>query len=135
MSCFWEGNLQALRQKARYLMKYNIIIPNNMNAQQFAKYLQNYSIPTRDIMCNGQMLTGKQMMENLEWIKSYNVGDVYQGYYCGTFDPFLFLIAQLFRVNIEHDYNGILIKYQNINYGAETIKVSSSKTHFRSVTR
>ena len=131
MSCFWEGNLQALRQKTIYLRRHNIIIPNNMNVEGFAKWVQNYAIPTYGVLCNGQMLTSKQITENLEWVKSYNVKDVYQGYYCSTFDPFLFLIAQLFRVNIEHNYDGALIRYQNMNYGAETIKVSSSKTHFK----
>lgn len=134
MSCFWEGNLQALRRKEAYLSKHNIFIPSNMNAQHFANWVQDYSIPTYGVMCNGQILTDKQITENLEWVKSYNVKDVYQGYYCSTFDPFLFLIAQLFRVSIEHNYNGAIINYRNMNYGAEIIKVSSSKTHFKSIT-
>lgn len=131
MSCFWDGNLKALKKKTNYLQKHNIKSPNNFRAKQFAKYLQDNSVKTCDVLCNEQKLTREQIKENMEWIKSYNVQNVKQGYDCSTCDPFLLLISQLFRVNIEHDYDGTLIKYQNVNNDAETIYVSSNKKHFK----
>ena len=68
---------------------------------------------TENIKCNDEYLTELQLIENFEWIK--NIRKPLKGYDCSTCDPLFFLVCQLYNVSIHHNYNGHMIKYQNMN--------------------
>ena len=80
---------------------------------------------------DNEEFTEKQLVENYDWVKSFDITQINQGYWCSICDPFLSLISELYCINIEHNYNGFLMKYTNQeNLENKTIYVSSDKGHF-----
>jgi hypothetical protein len=77
-----------------------------------ATFLKRNNRYTPDVTWQGERLTPKQMQENVEHVRNYNPDHVGYGYLCSTCDPFLLLVSQLFRVNIEHQYLNTIIRYR-----------------------
>ena len=44
-------------------------------------------------------------------IKDFNENNINQGYDCSSCDPFMILLCELFKININYDYNGNNIQY------------------------
>ena len=132
MTCFWQGIINALKDKI--LLLHNSAVSNKLKSltpQQTILILKKYSTPTIDVLWNDQPLSNKQYDENMQRIETLNINTINQGYDCSTCEPFLLLISQLFCVNIEHDYNGSLVTYTNIqNKDNYLIKFKSNKGHF-----
>lgn len=131
MACFWIGILGALDNATinTFIHKpYNDAKPR---PPEFINILKKYNVKTRDILWNESELTEKELEENFEHIRDYNLSKINQGYDCSTCDPFLLLVAQLFKVNITHNYNGHVIKYTvKNNKGIRQLKVRSNQGHF-----
>ena len=85
---------------------------------------------TKDIKWNGETLTDKQLEENFEHIRDFNVNSIGGGYLCSTCDPFLFLVCQLFQVDINHNYRGYMMRYRITN-PIKTLNFESNSGHFR----
>ena len=100
--------------------------PNNKN---FVKILKSNLRKTKDIIWNGETLTNKQLEENYEHIKDFNVDSIYGGYLCSTCEPFLFLVCELFKMNINHNYCGQLMSYKVTN-PIRTLNFKSNSGHF-----
>jgi len=62
-------------------------------------------------------------------IKDFNENNINQGYDCSSCDPFMILLCELFKININYDYNGNNIQYM-IDNSRKTIKYSSNQSHF-----
>lgn len=127
MTCFWNGIMSALTIEDFT----NIHLKNKPNIQQFIEILKNKNIPTTDILWQNNQLTNKEISENKEHISSFDINSINSGYLCSTCDPFLLLIAALFKVNIEHRYNNHMISYRHKTDGGEKyLKFSSDTGHF-----
>lgn len=98
---------------------------------EFVELLQANNEKTIDVIWNGSELTPKQLEENVEWVKSLNVKTINHGYFCSTCDPYLLLVAQIFRLNIIHTYlnHAINYTYTGANHNG-TVKVASNRGHF-----
>lgn len=116
MSCVWYGLIKKLKLKYKPLTLYNFIKINNRK--------------TLNVMCNGTFPTETQLIENYERIEKLNQNEVQNGYNCSTFDPLIFLISELYKVNIIHNYNGVIIRYEyieNDNINKEKVKIKRKK--------
>ena len=100
MTCFWDGIINGLNL--------------NMNAQSLVTLLKNNCVKTDSVYWNDNPITEKQMDENKERIKNFDISTINSGYDCSTFEPFLFLVSQIYRVDIKHNYNGNMITYKYI---------------------
>jgi hypothetical protein len=124
MTCFWNGILKKLTPQD--FSPYHIKKPNHHN---FVLFLQKHNMKTNLIKWNDTRLTDQQMNEHFTHIKDFQVKSIYKGYFCSTFEPFLFLICQLFKVSIDHCYCGNVMKYRHPN-GIRLLKFKSNKHHF-----
>lgn len=103
MSCFWDGLSSSLYS--------HNLIKNQPPAIQLAKFLKIHNMYTPNVKWQGERLSPQQMKENVDHISNYDTNQVGSGYLCSTCDPFLLLVSQLFRVNIEHQYLNTKIHY------------------------
>ena len=125
MACFWNSIIQSLNKTD--LDKLNI--KRFRNPLSLVLFLKVKNSKTTNVLWNNEPLTEKQMEENMQAIENYNHKNIYSGYFCSTFEPMLFLISHLFKVNIEHNYNGVHIKYVNYTGDYKWIYYKSSKDH------
>ena len=125
MACFWNSIIESLNRTD--LDKLNI--KRFRNPLSLVLFLKVKNCKTTDVLWNSEVLSPKQMEENMEAIKNYNHRNIYSGYFCSTFEPMLFLISQLFKVNIHHEFNGTPILYVNFTGNYKWIYYKSSKDH------
>lgn len=124
MTCFWDGILNRLTHED--FKQFNIQKPKN---KEFVLFLKSRNKQTRNVSWNDESLTKKQLEENFTHVKDFDVNTIKGGYFCSTFEPFLFLVSQLFQVNINHNYCGHMIKYR-INQKNRILQFSSNQGHF-----
>lgn len=131
MTCFWEGIINGL--SINILEKPHSSKNGNQIYIKFISYLKKHS---REILkaeslltWNSESLTHNYLEDQRQHIQNYNISAIGNGHDCSTCDPFLILIAILFRVTIYHNYNGSLIKYERKN-AKRTISFSSNIGHF-----
>ena len=124
MTCFWDGILSQLTNEdfAPYSM-------NKPKHKEFVEFLQKHNTITNKVSWNNESLTKKQLEENFTHVKDFQVDSIHKGYYCSTFEPFLFLVCQLFHVNINHCYCGNNMTYR-IHNDKRLLKFNSNKGHF-----
>jgi hypothetical protein len=126
MACFWNSIINRLN-KDNYFKQIN----NNIRLipEHFVLSLKENNRKTNNIIWQGEELTEKQKDENFEHINSYNIKEIYNGYYCSTFDPFLFLICDLFDISITNIYNNNKIEYINKFKSRYTMILYNNKGH------
>ena len=124
MTCFWNGILGQLSSDDYELFKQKKI---PKTPHELCSYLKQHNIKTINIMWNDEDITNNQVNENFEAISQYVFSD--DGYFCSTFDPFLFLISELFKVNIVHDTCHAMITYKCQN-SRKVFYFASNKGHF-----
>ena len=129
MSCFWNGILQQLTAGDLKLLELSQKTP-----QQLVQALKKKVQKTPNVRWNGNPLSEKELDENLEHIRSYNVRTINHGYWCSTCEPFLLLLAELLKVHIHHNYCRAAIHYtfvgDVINDNIRTLKFGSNRGHF-----
>ena len=128
MTCFWDGILHHLKEED-FQRVFQISKPNN---KIFVKLLKDNLRKTKNIKWNGESLTDQQLKENFAHIKDFDENSIQGGYLCSTCDPFLFLVSELFNVNINHNYCGYLMKYTNTQ-PIKTLNFKSNRGHFSAV--
>ena len=125
MSCFWDTLIQKLNKEDLN----NILKITNHNPKTFSNALKNENIKTDNVLWNDSEITDKEKLENFDHIKEYDINTLKNGYLCSVCDPFLLLISYLFRIEIVHHYNGVLVKYHNKIKTNYTITINSDKGH------
>ncbi len=100
-----------------------------LTARQLALFFIKHNRVTPDVRCNGNPLTISQLQENFTAVNELDIETIGDGYLCSTQDPFLCLVSQIFRVDIQHDYNGVVISYSVMN-SRKTIRYRSDSNHF-----
>jgi hypothetical protein len=127
MSCFWTG----LCGKIPGLQGHR---PDTLIAA-----LQSVNCYTRDVFwSSGEaapvLLTVKAMQENMEWVKGYDKNAYNNGHDTSICDPFLALVAQVFRLTIHHKYTGYQNAVHSVTYkhkdAVHTVNFHSSTSHF-----
>ena len=128
MSCFWDSLIKSIceEDKNQY---FNTILNVPLNPHNFVVILKEVNQKTNNILWNNEELTEQQIVENQEAIKEYNKDMTTAGYYCSTFDPFLFLLAEYLEIEINHNYNGNMIIYKHKKNNRYVIKISSDSGH------
>lgn len=120
MTCFWDGINNALRL--------------NINSRSLVTLLKINNIRTKNVLWNGSPLNEKQMEENYERIQNLNTDSIFSGYDCSTFDPVLFLVSELYRVDIKHTFIDTTINYKYKNDNSllcnRTLYFNSDRGHF-----
>lgn len=125
MTCFWDGIISSLD-----INDYKKIgIDKKPSPRDFVINLKKHNIKTSNVLWCNNKITDKQLGENYEAINNYDIKTINKGYFCSTFDPFLFLISEIFKLNIQHCYLKNTINYKNIN-NIKNIKYKSNKNHF-----
>lgn len=113
MSCVWLGLAKKLKLKHK--------------PQALFSSIKERNVQTPNILCNGEKLTEQQMDENYERINNLKYVDVVDGYDCSTCDPLLFLVAQLYDINIVHNFGKIKILYTHNNDDIKSKKGKNKK--------
>jgi len=128
MSCYWNALIKGLDENDfKKVNKPNIIT----NPRAFASLLkENNKIP-ENIFVGGIKLTKNECKEMFDAVKEYDINTTNCGYLCSISDCFLSLMCELFDLNIQHNYCGIEILYQNRsnNNIKKTVLVGSDKGH------
>ena len=92
------------------------------------KWLKSKNRKPVQVTWNGEKLTKQQMEENVQAISNMKLEDATSGYYTSCFEPMFFLLCEIFKINIDHNFNGV-----NIKYCHKTSKItkcfSSSSSH------
>lgn len=128
MTCFWNGILAALDVQS-INNTFGTKSKTKPNPRQFAQQLKNKNTKTTYVKWNGKPLTDKELEENFEAIKCYNISTIGRGYDCSCCDPFLLLVSQLFKVNISHRFNNANIRY-TFKDTKKTLNFASNRGHF-----
>lgn len=99
--------------------------------ESLIEYLRKKNRPTKKVKWNGEKLRPQLLQENIQHIGNFSAAreTLNAGYDCSTCDPFLLLVAQLFRVTIYHNYNGNHIWYKR-KHARQVLCFSSNKYHF-----
>jgi hypothetical protein len=129
MTCFWTGILTMLSQESiQSVFKCN----NRLSPSQLVTLFKQYNTATEDVLWNGNVLGQQELKENVESIKEYDVKTLNNGYLCSCCEPFLLLLCQLFRVNVHHNFNGVMIKYTYVSCANnnQTLICGSNRGHF-----
>ena len=129
MSCFWRGLLECLK-----LNELNETFGGTAVRRpvEFAKLLKNHNTRTPHVTWQGEKLSEKQMDENVEAIRDYNISHVNSGYWCSTCDPMMCLVCEIFRVDIDHKFLRTMIRYRYVgeNPRNRLIKCGNNRGHF-----
>jgi len=64
-------------------------------------------------------------------VEGYNPKHINNGYNCSICDPFLFLVAEIFKVNITHKYLNTIVHYCHIKKPERTLYFTSNTGHFQ----
>lgn len=135
MTCFWDGLLNRISVKEiNDSLKTSFY--DKPDSKGFVKLLKERNTHTVDVECvdadnTVSKLSKKALIENFEWIETYNADKICDGHDCSTGDPFLLLVCQLFSFDIYHTYNSkYFIKYVNKrNIYGRILCLSSDKGH------
>jgi hypothetical protein len=129
MTCFWDGIISSLNNEDFKLLN----LKQKPNPLQLIVSLQKHNKQTNNITWQGNSLSKKEKKENFTHVKEFNYKNINSGYLCSTSDPFLFLIAEILQVNVEHYYLNNKIKYKNKNKNKirKTLYFKSSRGHFQ----
>tara|TARA_Y100000590_G_C14976129_1_gene734373 strand:+ start:58 stop:450 length:393 start_codon:yes stop_codon:yes gene_type:complete len=127
MTCFWDGLLAGLTKEDFTTFH----LKHKPNVKAFIQLLQKSAVRTTHVVCNGTQPTEQQLTENLEAVREFNINTIHGGYDCSTFDPFLFLVAELFNLNITHTYlKKHVIQYNNTHHEKRKLRFMSDRGHF-----
>jgi len=124
MTCFWDGIIIGLEDQKLESEK---LIP--MKIVQKFKSLANI-VP--NVLWNNQMLREQELKENLERINNLDINSINNGYDCSCSDPFLFLLADIYKVDIKHNFNGYIMNYNYIGKDKKdkVLNFQSNRFHF-----
>ena len=133
MTCFWDGIIRSLTKEDYAKIGLNL----RPNAIKFAEALTAHNTKNTRIMWRVGIKSANQKMGNqfksecFEARKCLDIKRIRHGYDCSTCDPFLFLVADIFGVNIRHDYMQTSIFYVNeLPNITRTLHFASNRGHF-----
>lgn len=108
MTCFWDSILRGIPN----LIRENNISPSPHN---LVVYLKNNNKLCVNVRFNGEILNSQRLQENFEAIRCFQEASIYHGYLCCIEDPFLFLISEIFSIDIELIFLNKKYNYNHIS--------------------
>ena len=123
MTCFWDHILQSLNQEDLKILNTQ---KNNISLIQS---LKEKNILCENVLWQGTLMHKKLLEENFDAIKEYNKDNINSGHDCSTCDPFLCLISELLKIDIDHLYQNSLIQYRIVE-SRRLLKFKSDTGHF-----
>ena len=123
MTCFWDSILKSLSNEDLDLLK------TNRNNPDLIQSLKNNNKLCENVLWQGEIMHKKLLEENYEAIREYKINGISSGHLCSTCDPFLCLICELLKVNINHNYCNHMIKYTIKNH-KKILNFNSNTGHF-----
>jgi len=124
MTCFWDGILKKLNNEDFKLLEYN-----NTNNINFIQFLKKNNKKCTNVIWQNEKLSEKLLDENYKMVSEFNENNINSGYDCSSCDPFIILICELFKLDINHNYNNTKIEYK-INNARRLIEYKSNQSHF-----
>jgi hypothetical protein len=127
--CFWEAIISSIPQKDfEEIFKYTSGL--KPHPHEFVKILKDNNIVTNNVFWNDEELIKNQIDENFTAINELDINGINKGYLCSIFDPFLFLVCELLKITIEHNYNGHLMVYKHKIENRYTLNFKNNTGHF-----
>eukprot|EP00040_Diaphanoeca_grandis_P020778 m.110478 g.110478 ORF g.110478 m.110478 type:complete len:184 (-) comp28045_c0_seq2:598-1149(-) len=121
MSCVWVGILESL--------KANDFVAKKVKIDHFVDIITSKNRKVTEIMCNNIPLKESEIEENYRRIEQ--ISSINTGYLCSASDPLMFLISQIYSVDIVHEYCGVTIHYEHtVKDPVMTICYISNTGHF-----
>jgi len=124
MTCFWTGLIKAITPQL-----ITTVLKCNPSPQYFINALKQHNHMNYHVNWQDSPISQQQKEEIFIHIQEYDVSKIYDGYFCSCCDPFIILISHVFQININHTFNGYLIKY-TIDNPKGTINIFSNMGHF-----
>lgn len=124
MTCVWSALLSGIPRDVFGSVRIS-------QPKDLVEYLKNHNVRTDHVKFNGSVLSDKRKDENYEAIGYFDVRSIYGGYFCAFEDPFLFLVSEIFGINIRHVFNGHVAEYEV--GGDRWIHLRSSMSHMNFV--
>jgi len=115
MTCFWDSLRKGL----------NLRVGNG----RLIECLKLKNTKTHDVLWNNKKMRKQQMMENFDHVYNFDPRKIGNGYDCSICDPFLVLICEIFEVDVEHNYNGNVMRYSKKN-NDKVLLFTSDTGHF-----
>ena len=126
MTCFWAGLCGALKDC-------QLIAPTTSEAE-LIRFLKSNNATTPEVAWVGpdgaETMTRARLDENYAHVRDWDAETAPDGYLCGACDPFLMLVCDLFRRNVEHDYLGCRFEYRPPGAPTPPLRFGSSAGHF-----
>lgn len=129
MTCFWDSLINHIHTED-FTNLFNYAYSLKPRPAEFITLLKNNNIKTSNIFWNNEILSEQLLNENYEAISNLDINLINNGYLCSCCDPFLLLICELFKVSINHNYNGTQITYFNKKKTNYTMNFNNNLTHF-----
>lgn len=128
MTCFWNALIAGLPSEL-FQLDTQIGASSRLrrDPSSFVSFLQSKNKETPNVQINKQFLNKQRQEENFEAVRVYDVKSMYDGYWCAAEDPFLFFVAELYQINIHHNFCGHICEYTFVDPES---KCPSSKTLF-----
>ena len=126
MSCFWDGIAQSLTPDE---------LARTGSAPTAVKsWLQRNNKLPRRCRWQGETIREQDLRDMQTWVAN-DTTPVYAGHDTSTMDPYLCLLCDLLGVNVEHNYNGAVIRYKFAQPDghaptARTLRFKSDRGHF-----
>jgi len=125
MTCFWDGIISSLDKDDLNILGL-IELPK---PAKLATRLKQLNKKTSKINWELKPLHFNEIEENYIHVRDFAHQSIYNGYLCSICDPFLCLICQLLKVNINHTYLKHTVHY-TIDNARKTFYYSSNRGHF-----
>ena len=114
MSCFWDAILTGL-QHLGFRDELKALNPTRRpvtHARALISLLQHLNRRTTSVVWNGTILQDREHTAHSAHVRDFEADTrTYDrrldGYQCSACDPFLFLVAEIFRINVEHTIGGV----------------------------
>ena len=125
MTCFWDHILKSLNKEDLQMIDLNYPTTNT----SFIDSLQKNNKLCVNVTWQNKSFKKQLLEENLLMVKEFNSQNINKGYDCSTCDPFLILLSELLKVDIDHLYQDILIQYR-VKDSRKLLNFKSTSSHF-----
>ena len=139
MTCFWDGIMtglgvnvinRTLGSDFKPMKKWNC-----SRIEEFILLLKNANQLTKNVTWNGHQLTESECLENFSVVEKFTATDIANGHNTCACDPFLCLVCELFRTNLDFHFNGTEIMYQYKDQRKHVLYFKSDDGHFESISK
>ena len=127
--CFWNGILCKLNDEDYKFANFYFNKSKDNRAVSLIEQLKSKNLKTNKIQWQNTLLSKKEINENYVHINDFQIDSINKGYDCSTCDPFLLLLAEIFHLEIVHQYCGHDILYKSEN-PRRRVLFYSNRGHF-----